>query len=307
MPGQKTSDGPVDARSGAVAEVAEPSAAQARSGARRSRIALYAVLALVALAFVFPFWFMAVGAFQESPTTSPADLFPTGGWTTQNFTEINSRVSLLRALLNSLIFTLGVLAGTLTFGLLAGYALSRLRWRGRGALFAIMLGVQAIPFQLLMIPLYVQVTRTYGLGDTYLGMILPFLINTTAVFIFRQFFVSLPESLFEAARIDGASELRILFSIAMPLVKPAIATVALITFIGPWNEFLWPFLITKQATMQPLAVALANYISNVAQTAANPNGAILAGAATLAFPVVLLFVVFQRFFRASDVSSGIKG
>ena len=127
------------------------------------------------------------------------------------------------------------------------------------------------------------------------------------MFIFRQFFLSLPESLFEAARIDGASELRILFSIAVPMVKPAIATVALITFIGPWNEFLWPFLITKDASLQPLAVSLANYISNVSRTASNPNGAILAGAATLAFPVVLLFVFFQRYFRASDISSGVKG
>lgn len=275
--------------------------------ARRSSIGLYVVLTVFALAFVFPFWFMAVGAFQESPTTSPADLFPTGGWTLQNFTDINSRLNLIRSLANSLIFTLGVLAGTLTFGLVAGYSLSRLNWRGRGALFAIMLGVQAIPFQLLMIPLYVQVTRTYGLGDSYLGMILPFLINTTAVFIFRQFFLSLPESLFEAARIDGASELRIMTSIAVPLVKPAIATVALITFIGPWNEFLWPFLITKNAELQPLAVSLANYISNVSRTASNPNGAILAGAATLAFPVVLLFVFFQRYFQASDISSGVKG
>ncbi|MDN5900908.1 MAG: carbohydrate ABC transporter permease [Brachybacterium sp.] len=277
------------------------------SGTRRSLLVLYAVLTLCALAFIFPFWFMAVGAFQSSPTSSPTDLFPTGGWTLQNFTDINARLHLIRSLVNSMVFTLGVLAGTLTFGLAAGYSLSRLQWRGRGALFAIMLGVQAIPFQLLMIPLYVQVTRTYGLGDSYLGMILPFLINTTAVFIFRQFFLSLPESLFEAARIDGASELRIMTSIAVPLVKPAIATVALITFIGPWNEFLWPFLITKNAELQPLAVALANYISNVSQTATNPNGAILAGAATLAFPVVLLFVFFQRYFEASDISSGVKG
>lgn len=278
-----------------------------RGSSRRGAPALYAVLALCALAFVFPFWFMAVGAFQESPTSAPTDLFPMGGWTLQNFADINARLDLLRSLANSLVFTLGVLAGTLTFGLAAGYALSRLQWRGRGALFAIMLGVQAIPFQLLMIPLYVQVTRTYGLGDSYLGMILPFLINTTAVFIFRQFFLSLPESLFEAARIDGASELRIMTTIAVPLVKPAVATVALITFIGPWNEFLWPFLITKNAELQPLAVALANYIANVSQTASNPNGAILAGAATLAFPVVLLFVSFQRYFRASDISSGVKG
>ena len=278
---------------------------RSRSGTHRksSQLGLYLVLGLFALAFVFPFWFMAVGAFQANPTNSPTDLLPTGGWTLQNFVDINARLDLARSLLNSLIFTLGVLAGTLTFGLAAGYSLSRLHWRGRGALFAIMLGVQAIPFQLLMIPLYVQVTRIYGLGDSYLGMILPFLINTTAVFIFRQFFLSLPE----AARIDGASELRILFSVAVPLVKPAIATVALITFIGPWNEFLWPFLITKQTSLQPLAVALANYITNVSQTASNPNGAILAGAATLAFPVVLLFVFFQRYFQASDISSGVKG
>ncbi len=250
---------------------------------------------------------MVIGAFQESPTSRPEDLFPLGGWTTSNFASINSRIDLLGSLANSLIFTAGVLAGTLTFGLAAGYALSRLQWRGRGAIFAIMLGVQAIPFQLLMIPLYVQVTRFYGLGDSYLGMILPFLINTTAVFIFRQFFLSLPESLFEAARLDGASELRILISIAVPLVKPALATVALVTFIGPWNEFLWPFLITKDTGMQPLAVALANYISNVSRTAANPNGAILAGAATLAFPVIVLFCLFQRYFRASDIGAGVKG
>jgi multiple sugar transport system permease protein len=300
-----------DPRAADVADDRSRRSASRRSashrGSGRGLAPLYAVLALCALAFIFPFWFMAVGAFQESPTSSPTDLFPAGGWTLQNFADINARLDLLRSLANSLVFTLGVLAGTLTFGLAAGYALSRLQWRGRGALFAIMLGVQAIPFQLLMIPLYVQVTRTYGLGDSFLGMMLPFLINTTAVFIFRQFFLSLPESLFEAARIDGASELRIMTSIAVPLVKPAVATVARTTFIGPWNEFLWPFLITKNAELQPLAVALANYIANVSQTASNPNGAILAGAATLAFPVVLLFVFFQRYFRASDISSGVKG
>lgn len=113
--------------------------------------------------------------------------------------------------------------------------------------------------------------------------------------------------MFEAARIDGAGELRILRSIALPLVRPALATVVLVTFIGPWNEFLWPFLITKDATMQPLAVSLANYISNVAQSTANPNGAILAGAAALAFPVVVLFCLFQRYFTASDLGSAVKG
>ena len=124
-----------------------------------ARIALYVLLALAAIVFVFPFYFMIVGALQEDPTTTPSGLLPTGGWTLENFALINERVPLLRALLNSVVFTAGVLLGTLTFGLCAGYSLSRLRWRGRGVLFVVMLGVQMVPFQLLMIPLYVQVDR----------------------------------------------------------------------------------------------------------------------------------------------------
>ncbi|WP_114853992.1 carbohydrate ABC transporter permease [Brachybacterium sp. YJGR34] len=271
------------------------------------QVVLYLILAIMALGFIAPFYFMVVGAFQENPTNTPADMFPTGGWTLENFATINERINLPRSLMNSLVFTAGVLLGTLTFGLLAGYSLARLRWRGRNALFVIMLGVQMVPFQLLMIPLYVQVASYYQLGDTYAGMILPFLINTTAVFIFRQFFLGLPEEIFEAARIDGAGELRVLWSVAIPMVKPAIATVVLITFIGPWNEFLWPFLITKDADTQPLAVSLANFISNSARSEANPNGVILAGACALALPVVILFCLFQRHFRPSDLGAAVKG
>ena len=267
----------------------------------------YLLLTAAALVFAFPFYFMLVGAFQKNPTNSPSSLVPTSGWTTENFANINSRIDLLGSLTNSLIFTLGVLVGTVTFGLLAGYAMARLDFRGRGVVWVLMLLVQMVPFQLLMIPLYVQITRGFGLGDSYLGMIAPFAINTTAVFIFTQFFKALPQEIFEAARIDGAGELRLLTSIAIPLVRPALVTVVLVTFIGPWNEFLWPFLITKDATMQPLAVSLANYISNVAQSTANPNGAILAGATALALPVVVLFIVFQRYFTASDIGSAIKG
>lgn len=265
------------------------------------------LLAAAALVFAFPFYFMVVGAFQESPTNTPDRLVPTSGWTTQNFAQIDARIDLAGSLINSLVFTAGVLLGTVVLGTLAGYAVARLQFPGRRLTWVLMLLVQMVPFQLLMIPLYVQITRGYGLGDTYLGMILPFAINTTAVFIFAQFFRALPREMFEAARIDGAGELRILLSIALPLVKPALATVVLVTFIGPWNEFLWPFLITKDASLQPLAVSLANYISNVAQTAANPNGAILAGACALAFPVVALFCLFQRYFRTTDLGSAVKG
>lgn len=274
---------------------------------RGGAVARQVLLAVAALVFAFPFYFMVVGAFQESPTNTPSRLVPTSGWTTQNFTQIDARIDLAGSLVNSLVFTAGVLLGTVVFGTLAGYAVARLQFPGRRLTWVLMLLVQMVPFQLLMIPLYVQITRGYGLGDTYLGMILPFAINTTAVFIFAQFFRALPREMFEAARIDGAGELRILRSIALPLVKPALATVVLVTFIGPWNEFLWPFLITKDASLQPLAVSLANYITNVSQTAANPNGAILAGACALAFPVVALFCLFQRYFRTTDLGSAVKG
>ena len=265
------------------------------------------VLFAGALVFLFPFYYMVVGSFQEEPDTSVGALVPTGGATLDNYRQINERVDLLGSLANSGIFTGGVLLSTVVFGIVAGYALARLHWRGRGSLFAVMLLVQVIPFQLLIIPIYVMVVRTYGLADTHLGMILPFAINSTAVFLFRQFFLALPEDLFAAARLDGAGELRILWSVALPLVRPAVLTAVLFTFIGPWNEFLWPFLVTKDAEMQPLAVSLANYISNVAASAANPYGAVLAGAVVLAAPAALLFTVFQKRFTASDIGSGIKG
>ena len=250
---------------------------------------------------------MVVGSLQESPDTSLRGAFPSGGLTLDNYAAINDRVNLVQSLVNSGIFTGGVILGTIVFGVLAGYALARLHFRGRGTLFAVMLLVQIIPFQLLIIPIYVMIVRSYGLADSYLGMILPFAINSTAVFVFRQFFLQLPEELFSAARLDGAGELRVLWSVALPLVKPALLTATLLTFIGPWNEFLWPFLVTKEADMQPLAVSLANFIDNMAGRAANPYGAILAGAVVLAAPAVALFVAFQKHFTASDLGSGVKG
>jgi multiple sugar transport system permease protein len=265
-------------------------------------------LTLGAIAFLFPFYYMIVGSLQRRSDTSLVGALPLpGNFSFNNYREINAAINLGQSLLNSIIFTAGVVVGTLVFGVLAGYALARLRFRGRGALFGAMLLLQVIPFQLLIIPLYVQIVRSYHLSDSYLGMILPFAINSVAVFVFRQFFLQLPNELFEAARIDGASETRILRSIALPLVRPALLTATLLTFIGPWNEFLWPFLVTKQAGKQPLAVALANYISTVAAAATNPFGAILAGACVLAGPAIALFIAFQRHFVSSDLGSGVKG
>lgn len=266
------------------------------------------VLTVGAFAFLFPFYYMLIGSLQASPDTTVAGAFPNpANITLHNYAAIDSRINLLQGLVNSGIFTGGVLLGTVVFGVLAGYALSILHWRGRGVTFALALLVQTIPFQLLMIPLYVLIARNYGLGDNYLGMILPYAINSAAVLIFRQYFLQLPRELFDAARVDGAGEFTLLWRVALPLVRPALVTVLLLTFIGPWNEFLWPFLITKEASLQPLAVSLANYISTVAASTANPFGAILAGAVVLAVPVVVLFIVFQRYFTSTDIGSSVKG
>lgn len=286
-------------------------AMRADSGVEKRRnlgVRSFILLAIGAFVFLFPFYYMFIGSLQASPDTSIGGAFPNpGNITGENYDSINGSINLFRGLVNSGIFTGGVILFTVIFGLLVGYALARMQFRGRGAVFGLMLLVQVIPFQLLQIPLYVMIVRDYGLADTYIGMILPFAINSTAVFVFRQYFLQLPSTLFEAARIDGASELRILWQIAIPLVRPAIVTAILLTFIGPWNEFLWPFLVTKDQALQPLAVSLANYISNVAATSANPFGAILAGACVLAAPAVALFIFFQRQFISTNIGSSVKG
>jgi multiple sugar transport system permease protein len=275
---------------------------------RQRHVGRLLLLTVGAFVFIFPFYYMFVGSLQEDADSGIGAAVPRpGNLTTKNYTDINEAIDLIGSLGNSAIVTIGVLLGTIVFGLLAGYAMAVLHYRGRGATFASVLLVQTVPFQLLMIPLYVMLVRNYGLGDTYLGMILPFLISPAAVFIFRQFFLQLPRELFDAARIDGAGEMMILVRIAIPLARPAILTATLLTFIGPWNEFLWPFLITKQADMQPLAVSLANYLSNLQATVANPFGSVMAGACVLAAPVVGLFIVFQRHFTSSDIGSGVKG
>jgi len=292
------------------AEEAEPRADQPElraPGERWKRVGFLTCLTAGALIFLFPFYYMIVGALQTEPNPDVSGAFPDpSNLTLDNFVDINTALNLPRALLNSGIFTAGVILGTLVIGLLAGYALAQLEFRGRGFVFSAMLIVLIVPFQLLMIPLYVMIVRWYGLADTHLGMILPFAVNATAVFVFRQFFMQIPKDVFDAARIDGASELKILMRVAIPISKPALLTAVLVTFIGPWNEFLWPFLITKETDMQPLAVALANYISNVAARAANPFGAILAGATVLSIPAVVLFLAFQRKFVQAHLGSSVK-
>ena len=250
---------------------------------------------------------MIIGSLQKEPDTSAPALFPgPGNLTGQNYVQINASINLWRSLVNSGIFTGGVLLGTW-----CSECSPDMPWRccssaarARSSRDAADPG-GAVPAA--DDPALRADRPDYGLADNYLGMILPYAINSTAVFIFRQYFLQLPAELFDAARIDGANELRVLRTIALPLVRPALLTAVLLTFIGPWNEFLWPFLITKQQRLQPLAVSLANYITTVSASAANPFGAILAGAVVLAVPAVGLFIAFQRKFISTDLGSGVKG
>ncbi|MBW8805409.1 MAG: carbohydrate ABC transporter permease [Catenulisporales bacterium] len=271
------------------------------------RLVSYGFVMLGALASIFPLYYMVVGSFQLRADSAFSGLIPRpGNLGLTNYRDVNKAITLLPSLTNSAVFTLGAVVLTIVIGLPAGYALARLRFPGKSAVAAGLILVLVLPFQVMMIPLYILVVRDYGLADNYLGMILPFAVNATAVLIFRQFFVSLPDELFDAAHIDGAGELRTLILVAAPLTKPAIITASVVTFIGPWNEFLWPFLITKKHTMQPLAVSLGQYLTNNAATAANPYGVILAGACVLVVPVVVLFLVAQRHFTATALGSGMK-
>ncbi len=293
----------------APAPAAAPDPAAAPRRGRGLRPARLAVLLLAAVAFLFPFYYMIVGSLQKTPDSTIGGAVPhPSSVTGADYTQIDSAIHLGRSLLNSGVFTIGVLLCTLVFGLMAGYALARMKFAGRSSLLTTLILVQAVPFQLLMLPLYVLIVRDYGLGDSYLGMIAPFAINSVAVFTFRQFFLQIPAELFEQARIDGAGELAVLLRVAVPIARPAILTGVLLTFIGPWNEFLWPFLVTKRADMQPLAVTLANFTSNLQATlVSNPTGGVLAAAVILAAPAVALFLLFQRHFTATNVDAGVKG
>jgi len=161
---------------------------------RRRRILSMTLLMLGALVFLFPFYYMIIGALQakRDPSLSGAIPWPSN-LTLSNFLDINDAINLGRSLLNSGIFTGVVVVCTILFGVMAGYALATLHFRGRGLLFAVVLLLQAVPFQLLMVPLYVLLVRDFGLGDSYVGMILPFAINSVAVLIFRQFFLQVPK------------------------------------------------------------------------------------------------------------------
>ena len=264
-------------------------------------IYLIAVLGLIAVAA--PFVWMFLGSFktQGELLRVPPTWLPEAP-TTQNYDDLFSKANFPRYFLNSTVVALVVTAGNLLFCSMIGYALAKLRFRGRNALFVLVLATLMVPGMVTFVPLFVFVTNA-GLANSYPGLILPFLVSPFGVFLMRQFFSGLPDDLMDAGRVDGSSELGIFARIMLPLTRPALATLGILTFLGSWNNFLWPLVIAQTEDKYTLPVALALY--STGQNAQN-FGLLMAGAVVVVVPVLVMFLAFQRHVTKGIAITGLK-
>jgi multiple sugar transport system permease protein len=269
---------------------------------RQMRTAVsYSVLIAIAIVFIFPFVIAIATSFKTEPnaTADPLGLLPSSA-TTEAFRQLYKDQDFLLWVKNSAIVTLSVTFLRVFLDSLAGYALARLRFRGRGAAFATIVAVMAVPGVVLLIPKFLMI-RQLGIYDTYYGMIIPLLVDAAGVFIMKNFFESIPVSVEESARIDGASLFRIYWSIVLPMARPALVTLFILSFQGSWNE-LAHFIISAQST------SLDTLTKGVAQLASGQLGSgnryplKLAASTLMTIPVAVLFFVFQR--RIMNASAG---
>lgn len=287
---------------------ARPVPAQDRPGGRgRVRTPLlYTVASLGLLVMSAPFLWMALSAFKtrRDLTASPPVWIPSE-WTLSNFTALLDQLDMPRYFLNSLIVAVLVTLCNLLFCSMLGYALAKLQFTGRSKVFGVVLAALMVPGNLLILPLYVLMTKL-GLIDTYAGLVLPFAAGAFGVFLMRQFMQSIPDELLEAARIDGAGEWYIFWRIVLPLVKPALATLTIFTFLGSWNNFVWPLIATNDPDKYTLPVALATFANDPNRTVGGGNGMLMAGSLLVVLPVLLVFVVLQRHFTQGIATAGLK-
>jgi multiple sugar transport system permease protein len=260
---------------------------------RLGRVITYGFLLALAVVYIFPFLIAVVTSFKTEPdaTANPLGLAPDPA-TTSAFHQLYQDQDFLRWVQNSVIVTLSVTFLRVFLDSLAGYALARLRFRGRGAAFATIVAVMAVPGVVLLIPKFL-IIRQFGMYDTYYGMIVPLLVDAAGVFIMKNFFESIPVSVEESARIDGANLFRIYWSIVLPMARPALVTIFILSFQGSWNE-LAHFIISAQST------SLNTLTKGVAQLASGQLGSgnryplKLAASTLMTIPVAVLFFVFQR-------------
>ena len=227
-----------------------------------------------------------------------------GGSDSHRYRLVFETIPIGRAFLNSVVVVTAVTGSVLLFGSMAGYALAKLRWKGREFVFSTILFTLMVPFLVMLIPLYTLVVK-FGWTDSLVGLIVPFMMNATAVLILRQSFLTVPVDILDAARVDGCSEWRILFTIVWRLSVPALVTAGIIVFVGTWNEVLWPLVVIRQEewmTMPQMVTLFA--VGGGASARIGPQ---LAAAVLLALPVILAFLFFQRHFVSSLASTGVKG
>ena len=263
---------------------------------------LYAVLTIALVAVIAPFVWMVLGSFktQGELLQSPPTWWPQTA-TLDNYTRLFARLNFSQYFLNSTLVAVAVTAGNLLFCSMVGYALAMLDFPGRRALFLVVMGTLLIPGVVTFVPLFILVTNV-GLANSLPGLILPFLVTPFGVFLMRQYISGLPRDLLDAGRVDGASELRIFARIFLPLCGPALATLGILTFLGSWNNFLWPLVVAQEESKYTLPVALALYSKGQNST---QYGLLLAGATVVVIPVLAIFLAVQRRFIEGIATTGI--
>jgi multiple sugar transport system permease protein len=269
--------------------------------ARAAGIASYLMLVLLALVYVYPFLISIASSFKTDAdaTANPLALLPET-WTFAAYERLLTDVPMGQWTMNSAIVTIVVTLGRVFFGSLAGYALSRLRFRGRGIVFAGLIAVMAVPNVVLLIPRFL-VLQQLGLYDSYAGMILPLMVDAAGVFIMKQFFDSIPVSIEEAARIDGAGIFRTFWTIVLPMATAPLVTLFILSFQGSWNEFAH-FVVSRQsADLNTLTTGVASLVSGQLGSG-NQFPLQLAAAVLMTVPVAVLFFIFQR--RIMNTTAG---
>ena len=284
-----------------------PAASPAPATARRSRrvgagqIALYALLTAIAIVYIYPFLVQVATSFKSDAEAAadPTSLFPaTFTWAAYERLFLNSDFPVWFA--NSAVVTILVTAGRVFFDSLAGYALARLRFRGRGVVFAALVAVMSVPTVVLLIPKFLVINQL-GMYDSYTGMVLPLLVDAAGVFIMKNFFESIPPSVEEQSRIDGAGVFRTFWSVVLPMARPALVTIVILSFQGSWNELSHFVVSTQSPELTTLTKGVASLASGqLSQGSQYPLK--LAAAAIMTIPVAVLFFIFQR--RIMNASEG---
>ncbi len=267
------------------------------------QVLFYGLLGLGALTFLLPFLYMVSTSVKGPQELYGLNLIPQNP-TLEHYRAVFTQIPIGRALFNSA-FAYGLqTASVLVFSSIVGYALSRLKFFGRDFIFNIILLTMMIPGQLLLIPLYILIVR-FGWNDSYQALIVPGMISAFGIFMFRQHFKTIPQDLLDAARVDGASDLTILFRIIWPLSTAVIITVGIFTFMGGWNDFLWPTIVNRELEYQTLTQMVTLY--GIGGQAGGQVGSVMAATLIAVLPMIVVYLVFQRYYLEGITSSGVKG